>query len=162
MKNGEDKAVTTELVRSPQAADAPAVQLTKLTKAQLALIETLQDPRVMGLDVTQICKLANITRGTYYAAFKDKDFLTALEAAMQELLVSNEPAILHNVISKAKDPSQKNQHWAQMVLKMRGRLEEKSQKPAQVVVNFQGVIRPIIKVDSTEKVIDVVAEDIEE
>lgn len=143
-------------------AESPAIKLTKLTKAQLALLETLQDPRVVELDVTQICKLANITRGTYYASFKDKDFLTALEATVQEILVRNEPAVIHNVISKAKDPSQKNQHWAQMVLKMRGRMEEKSAKPAQVVVNFTGVIRPVIKVSEDQKVIDVEAEVVSE
>jgi hypothetical protein len=132
------------------AAPVP-IKLTKLTKAQLALLDTLADPRVISLDVTQICKLANITRATYYNAFKDSDFLVALEQSMQELLIRNESHVLHNVINKAKDPAEKNQHWAHMVLKMRGRLEEKQNKPAQITVNFN-VKRPDIVVDA--KVID--------
>lgn len=149
----ETKAEATALA---ETAQPPVIKLTKLSKAQLALLDVLQDPRVVDLDVTQICKLANITRATYYSAFKDKDFLATLETMVQELLVRNEPAIIHNVIAKAKDPGQKNQHWAAMVLKMRGRLEEKSQRPAQVIVHFGNIVRPV------EKVIEVKAQDIVE
>ncbi len=120
-----------------------------LTKAQQDLLDVLADSRVINLDVEQICKLANITKPTYYAAFRDQAFLAALENTVQTMLIAAEPQVVQNIVMKAKDPATKSHHWALMVEKMRGRMDEKNQKPAQITVNFGNLTRPKIAIAPT-------------
>ncbi len=140
------------LVESKPAATELApdnVTEKQLTKAQQDLLDVLKDDRVINLDVEQICKLARITRPTYYAAFRDQTFLAALENAVQTMLTAAEPQVVLNIVKKAKDPNTKSHHWALMVEKMKGRLDEKSQKPAQITVNFGNLARPKIAIAPT-------------
>lgn len=137
-------------INPPATESVPTnVAARPLTKAQEDLLDVLRDSRVIGLDVEQICKLARITRPTYYAAFRDQNFLTALENEVQTMLTAAEPQVVQNIVQKAKDPSVKSHHWALMVEKMRGRLEEKNHKPAQITVNFGGLNRPKIAIAPT-------------
>jgi hypothetical protein len=146
-----EKAPVKETALVP-SAEAPVVVINKLTKAQESLLETLRDPACQFLDVSKICKLANITRATYYNAFKDQNFLRAYDSEMQAYRSMNEFQIMHTVVQRAKEG--KNHHFTQMFLKMQGRLDEKASKPAQINVVFN-VERPPIKI---EKVIDGEAE----
>ena len=139
------------------SVQAPTIIKVKLSKAQENLLDILRDPACQILDVTKICKLANVTRATYYNAFKDENFLKAYEAEMQMYRNMNEFQILHGLVEKAKNG--KNHNYMHMFFKMQGRLGEQTNKPAIVQVNFN-MKRPEVKVDA--KVIDVEAEVVDE
>lgn len=135
--------------KDSSSAKAPAIRIVRLTKAQEQLLETLRDPAVVGLSVAKICKLANITKGTYYAAFNNDQFVQTLEVELQKYRRANEFPVMHNVVKNATEG--KNFHWAQMFLQMQGRLHQGQSKPAIIQVNFN-VERPSAKTDM--KVID--------
>ncbi len=118
-----------------------------LTKSEENLLKVLADPAVLALDISKICKVAEISRPTYYAAFKNQNFIKALEAQTQIVLKEAELPVIHNVLGKAKDPEVKSHHWAQMALKMMGRLKESASKPALINVVFTNVERPKIAVN---------------
>src|SRR5574341_1303252 len=82
------------------------------------------------------------------------------EVKNDKLPLSEKEGALHNVLEKAKDPGVKAHHWAQMALRMMGRLDAASQKPAQINVVFTNVVRP--KVMSKDVVIEGEAEVFEE
>ncbi len=146
--NGKELEVSSE--------HAPTIIKVRLTPSQERLLDTLRDPACQLLDVTKLCKLASITRQTYYDAFKNENFLKALEAELQTYRSMNEFQVMHNVVRQAV--TGKNHHFAQMFLKMQGRLEERTSKPAVVQVNFN-VQRPpkvveVKKEDGTETIVD--------
>src|SRR5574341_516280 len=128
---------------SPSGTNVPEVKNDKLplSEKEGALLNVLADPSVLQLDITKICKLAGISRPTYYAAFKNESFRKALEEQTQIVLKRSELPVVHNVVEKAKDPGVKAHHWAQMALRMMGRLDAASQKPAQINVVFTNVVR---------------------
>lgn len=146
---------------APAGTQVPVVQNDKLllSEKEGALLSVLADPTVLQLDITKICKLAGISRPTYYAAFKNENFRKALEEQTQIVLKRSELPVVHNVLEKAKDPTVKAHHWAQMALRMMGRLDAASQKPAQINVVFTNVIRPKVE---REKIIEGEAEVFEE
>lgn len=122
------------------------IQKAKLSKQQEALLEVLKNPQSLRLSVAQICAKAGISRGTYYNAMDDQNFLAHLETSIQSYLKGAEFPVLHNIVKKAQDPKQTSHHWAMMVMKMRGRLDTEARKPAQVIVNFGNVARPKVEV----------------
>jgi hypothetical protein len=105
----------------------------QLTSAQERLLDVLRDvKKSVQLDVTEICKLANVARGTYYEAFKDENFLKALEVELAAYRASRDFAVMHTIAEKAIEG--KNSHWAQLFERLQNRLQEGGTKPAHVVV----------------------------
>lgn len=100
----------------------------------------------------EVIKLADISRATYYNAFKDSNFIAALETAMSEYRYQNDFAVMHNLAQQAK--MTKNHNLIALYQKLQGRLKEGGEKPAQIVLVFgEGVRRPSVVVDG-EKVIE--------
>jgi hypothetical protein len=153
----KDKELAKEL-SVVEAAKASVTKISKLTKAQEALISVLQRPESAMLTVDDICKLSSITRATYYNCFRNDNFVRALEMEYQAYRNSQEFAILHTNIEKAKEG--KSHHWAKMFWEMQGRLSAANRKPAQIIVNFN-VQRPKVDVEVAENVIEVQAEPVE-
>lgn len=131
--------------------DLTPVGNNKLTKQQSSLLEVLRDPKSLKWSTSKICQEAGISRGTFYNSFEDKDFVTALEAAIQGYVKSREFQVLHNIFDKASDPKEKGHHWALMAERIAGRLEAEARKPALVQVIFTNVQRPKVKVDEKEQ-----------
>jgi len=105
----------------------------QLTSAQERLLDVLRDvKKSVNLDVTEICKLASISRGTYYESFKDEDFLKALEVELSAYRASRDFAVMATIADRAVEG--KNAHWAQLFEKLQNRLQEGGTRPAHVVV----------------------------
>ncbi len=138
---------------TPAAEKSMVAQTAKLPRQQEALLEVLKNPASLKMSVAQICTKAGISRGTYYNSLEDETFLAHLESSIQSYLKGAEFPVLHNIVKKAASPKTQSHHWALMVMKMRGRLETESRKPAQVVVNFGNVVRPKVEVSPTGHVI---------
>ncbi len=134
---------------------APTITRVRLSKSQEQLLEVLRDPACQVLDISKICKLANVTRATYYNAFRDENFKKVYEEEMQIYRDMNEFQMLHVLVEKGKEG--KNHNYQHMFWKMQNRLGEQTSKPALVQVNFN-VKRPDVKI---EKVIEVEAEEVE-
>ncbi len=147
-------------VLAPTDNSVPSTKKINLTEAQTKLLEVLRDPKSLDMTVSAIIAAAGISRQTYYNAFEDDNFVAALESAKQIMLNAQEFAVLHNVVKKATDPKVNSHHWSQMVMKMRGRLEEEARKPAVVQVIFNNVKRPQIDITPNKVIInDEVEED---
>src|SRR5574341_685776 len=112
----------------------------KLTKAQVRLLEVLRDPKSVLFTPDQLVQQAGVTRGTYYTAFKSKDFVTALEAEMSAYRSANDFAVLHNLVTQAREG--KNHQMIVLFEKLQNRLREGGERPAQVILVFEGVERP--------------------
>jgi len=117
-----------------KAANAEEKSLLPLTKMQIALMEVLREPKNASHDVDELCKLAGISRATYYNAFKDDNFVRALEIEMTEYRNRADFAVMHNLVEQAK--TTKNHHMIMMFEKLQGRLKEGGDKPAQIILVF--------------------------
>jgi len=137
---------------------ADAQKEPALTAAEKALLDVLKDPNTWPLSVAKISTLAGISRQTYYNAFASDDFKKAYDNVIERIMKQHELPVIMNVLQKGEDPDQKSHHWAQMSLKMMGRLEEKGNRPTQINVVFN-VRRPKVEIKADEKVIDMKVED---
>ncbi len=151
MRNEETKEITPAVA---PIDSVPAIKKIKLTESQEKLLEVLKDAKSLTMTVSAIIAEAGISRQTYYNAFEDDNFVAALESAKQIMLNANEFKVLHNIVNKASDPAVNSHHWAMMVEKMRGRLEEQARKPAVVQVVFNNVKRPQIDITPNKVVVN--------
>ena len=154
--NDSIKSTANELVTVPYLPPKPSPIKKEIKEANKGLdaperlSRILKDPSCIILSVSKICKLADISRPTYYNLFKDTDFVRKVEQEAQELLLRNDLPVLHNITEKAKNPETKSHHWAQMFMKMRGRLSDQPVKPAQIKVVFNVNRPPEIKTINNE------------
>jgi hypothetical protein len=130
-----------------------AKQLKPLSKAQNDLLEVLKDPKHALLPVDELIKLAEISRATYYNAFKDNNFVMTLESEMAELRSRNDFAVMHNLVEQAKTSS--NHNLLALYQRLQGRLKEGGEKPAQIILVFgEGIQRPQMKVADAEVIVE--------
>ena len=160
MKKIEKSETDIISVESKQTDTKEIVPAGKLTNGQIALLDTLRDPAVILLDVTKICKLAGISKGTYYSAFKSETFLAALRTLKHEVFNAEELPVIHQLAKRAKGDDSQSHHYMKMFLQATGNLESEASKPAQIVVVF-AVDRPEVQKPMREinKVIEGEAED---
>jgi hypothetical protein len=112
----------------------------------------LKDPAHASLKHEEVIKLANISKATYYNAFKDSNFIAILETEMSELRSRNDFAVMHNLVAQARTSS--NHNLLALYQRLQGRLKEGGDKPAQIVLVFgEGIKRPSIVVDG-QKIIE--------
>ena len=136
------------LLRKPEGQQ----QLQPVSKAQEDLLAVLAEPKHAGLPIEELIKLADISRATYYNAFRDQNFIATLESRMSEYRHANDFAVMHNLVEQAK--TTKNHHMIAMFERLQGRLKEGGEKPAQIVLIFgEGLKRPTIAVNH-EKIIE--------
>ncbi len=112
-----------------------------LTTGQTRLLEVLRDPKSMLFTAEEIAKKANITRGSYYNAFKSEDFVRALDAEMTAYRSMNDFAVMHNIVEQAKKSG--NHQLITLFEKLQNRLKEGGERPAQIILVFENVERPV-------------------
>lgn len=130
-----------------------------LTTAQVRLLEVLRDPSSIAWTAEEISKKANITRGTYYNSFKDEKFTQALDTEMTAYRNMNDFAVMHNLVEQAKIG--KNHQMITLFERLQNRLKEGGERPAQVILIFEGVERPK-QITDLRNVVDVEAEVVSE
>lgn len=59
-----------------------------LTDAAIRLLEVVTRPECRTMNITKQCEIANISRTTYYALFKDENFKKAYTELCQTMLLS--------------------------------------------------------------------------
>ncbi len=111
-----------------------------LTTSQTRLLEVLRDPKSMLFTAEEISKKSNITRGTYYNSFKDEAFVRALDAEMAAYRNMNDFAVMHKIVEQAKQTG--NHQLITLFERLQNRLKEGGERPAQIVLVFEGVERP--------------------
>ena len=72
-----------------------------LTTAGEKLLFTLSNPQNYLKNVTQICKIAKISRGQYYRLYRDEKFREQAVALARQIFASSTPAIAHKVAKEA-------------------------------------------------------------
>jgi hypothetical protein len=111
-----------------------------LTRVQTRLLDVLRDPKSMLFTAEQISKQANITRGSYYNSFKDQKFVQALELEMASYRSAHDFAVMHHLVEEAK--TSKNEKMIALFERLQNRLKEGGERPAQIILVFEGVERP--------------------
>lgn len=103
----------------------------KLTRAGEKLIETLLDPRNRTKSVSDICKLAETSRTTYYKLFADETFVKEYKRQSKELITQNVGSVINTFINEAKRGS--FQH-GKVILEMADMYTEKKEIDATVTM----------------------------
>lgn len=107
----------------------------KLTKGGEKLIEILLDPRNRTKSITDVCKLAELSRTTYYVLFSDPVWLEEYKRQSKEMITQNISGIINTFINEAKRGS--FQH-GKIVLEMAGVYVEKTE--ANVILTMPPII----------------------
>jgi hypothetical protein len=76
-------------------AELTAVDIYQPTKVEMSLLEVLLNPDNIGIDITDICKLAGVSRQTYYNSLKKADFIKY----KNELTIDMLKGIVQNVVN---------------------------------------------------------------
>jgi hypothetical protein len=115
----------------------------------------LRDPAHAKLKRSEIIRLADITPATYYAAFRDENFIASMESEMSAFRSENDFAVLHNLAEQARGTN--NHNMIALYQRLQGRLREGGDKPAQIILVIgSGMIeRPQFE---GKKIIDVTPE----
>lgn len=92
----------------------------------------LRDPAHAKLKRGDIIKLADITPATYYAAFRDENFIASMESEMAAYRSENDFAVLHNLAEQARGTN--NHNMIALYQRLQGRLREGGDKPAQIIL----------------------------
>lgn len=72
-----------------------------LTKAGDKLLFVLSDPENYLKNVTEICKIAKISRMQYYRLYQDENFREQAIALAKQIFASATPAVAHKVAKEA-------------------------------------------------------------
>lgn len=73
----------------------------KLTPAQARLLEVLLDPANRLRSVTDVCQMAEITRDTYYQAFKRPMFVKRYEEQSKDLALRHAGPVMNAFVREA-------------------------------------------------------------
>lgn len=98
------------------------------------MLEVLRDPAHAALSVDDLIKIANISRATYYNAFRDSNFIAHLESEMAAYRSANDFSVMHNLAQHAKTGN--SDRMISMYQRLQGRLKEGGDKPAQIILIF--------------------------
>ena len=104
-----------------------------LTDAENKLMEVLLNPDNREKTITDICKVANISRYTYYASFKKPEFKRAYEQNCKELLEESLAPVINAFIKEAKKGSY---YHGKTILEMAGMHTDKLSVSADVKVKI--------------------------
>ena len=107
------------------------MELYNLKGKQFKLLEVLINPAFLNKSITDICKKAKISRGTYYTYLKDETFKKALNEARTELI---EIAVLPIVNKMIKDAKKGNFQAGKTILEMAGVYTQKLDVDATITI----------------------------
>ena len=129
------------------------VKLYRLTDSEQRLLEVLKDPEVVKLTVSGICKRAKIARNTYYNAFGKDEFMKAVRATTQRVLLSSLLPVAH--VHRSEAIKWKDHHAARLVYEALGILDKSEKKLTQQININLGFPRPAPVVEDDGKTINV-------
>ena len=89
----------------------------EVTAAGERLLDVMIDPVARTMSITDICKTADITRGTYYNLFRDDRFVQAYMAACKTACITAAMPTMQSVAGRAIAG---DMQAAQMILQMTG------------------------------------------
>jgi hypothetical protein len=95
----------------------------QLTEKEKALLEVLLNPEYRTKSITDVCKIANCTRSTYYEAFSKPGFKAIYEERTKELIKQSIGPVVNSFVREAIRGS--FQH-GKVILEMAGLYSEKS------------------------------------
>lgn len=75
------------------------------TTAEEKLLQVLANPENIGLTITDICNLADVSRKTYYEAFKKPEFVALHDKLCKDLVKQSLTPIVNAFITEAKKGS---------------------------------------------------------
>lgn len=75
------------------------------TPAEMRLLKVMLDPEAVGLNITDKCEKANISRNTYYEAMKKKKFVELLNVSTIDMLKGEMSDIIKVFAKKALEGS---------------------------------------------------------
>ncbi len=113
-----------------------------INDVELRLIRVLADPANHGKTIAEKCKIAGLTRDSYYRYIKRPSFLRKLNDAVLTVLRENSPEILDAAIQVAKRPDYKGHADRKMLLEMLNLYTPKSIN-AQVTIDREYSIEEI-------------------
>lgn len=102
------KVKEAELVLAKEPGELPIdsdEKLGKLTKSERKLLITLCEPRVAEMNVDQICELADISRDTYYRAYKNPLFVEMQSKLALSIIKQSMAPLIHTGIKQAQKGS---------------------------------------------------------
>lgn len=74
----------------------------KPTTAEEKLLQILANPEHIGLKVSEICQLADISRETYYKSFKKPEFVAYHDKLCKDLVKQSLTPVVNAFITEAK------------------------------------------------------------
>jgi hypothetical protein len=92
------------------------------TNAESKLLEIMLNPELHGLNVTEICQYAGVSRQTYYDAFKKPEFVAYYQARAKDLVSAAVAPVVNAFIKAAKDGSYPH---GKVILEMAGLYSER-------------------------------------
>ena len=115
------------------------------TPSEEKLLEVLLDPNSLGLNITDTCAKAGVSRKVYYRAMKKKGFTKLIEDTSKELL-KGKVADLFNAAYKSAI-SEKGYQDRKMLFTMMGLYSDKVEKTVDIK-DVKGVEIELIDDDS--------------
>ena len=92
------------------------------TNAESKLLEIMLSPELHGLNVTEICQYAGVSRQTYYDAFKKPEFVAYYQDRSKDLVKAAVGPVINAFLKAAKDGSYPH---GKVILEMAGLYSER-------------------------------------
>lgn len=100
--------------------------ISKLTEAELRILEVSLNPALVSKNVKEKCKIAEVSRDSWYRAFKNPEFVRCLNDGCLDMLKSRVSELVNATYKYAvKNP--KNSQDRKVLLTMAGLYKEKTE-----------------------------------